>query len=59
MAKHFGLTWAMCTDHGGPNHSKVNLEQAYPDLLRSRILVPDVLQFWGMEFDAPPSTTTP
>ncbi|WP_245657614.1 phosphoesterase [Herbidospora mongoliensis] len=53
MAKHFGLTWAMCTDHGGPNHSKVNLEQAYPDLLRSRILVPDVLQFWGMEFDAP------
>ncbi|GAA0982924.1 hypothetical protein GCM10009555_053590 [Acrocarpospora macrocephala] len=53
MAKHFGLTWAMCTDHGGPTHSKVNLEQAYPDLLRSRILVPDVLQFWGMEFDTP------
>jgi len=53
MAKYFGLTWAMCTDHGGPTHSKVNLEQAYPDLLRSRVLVPDVLQFWGMEFDAP------
>ncbi|MDH3035217.1 phosphoesterase [Streptomyces sp. TRM75561] len=53
MAKHFGLTWAMCTDHGGPTHSKVNLEQAYPDLLLSRQLVPDVLQFWGMEFDAP------
>ncbi|MFJ8792493.1 phosphoesterase [Streptomyces sp. NPDC102462] len=53
MAKNFGLTWAMCTDHGGPNHSKVNLEQAYPDLLRSRRLVPEVLQFWGMEFDAP------
>ncbi|MGX1915790.1 hypothetical protein ACWIID_44450 [Streptomyces phaeochromogenes] len=53
MAKHFGLTWAMCTDHGGPTHSKVNLEQAYPDLLRSRELVPEVLQFWGMEFDAP------
>ncbi|GIH25795.1 hypothetical protein Aph01nite_41050 [Acrocarpospora phusangensis] len=53
MAKHFGLTWAMCTDHGGPTHSKVNLEQAYPDLLRSRVLVPEVLQFWGMEFDAP------
>lgn len=43
----------MCTDHGGPTHSKVNLEQAYPDLLRSRVLVPEVLQFWGMEFDAP------
>lgn len=53
MAKRFGLTWAMCTDHGGPAHSKVNLEQAYPDLLRSRRLVPEVLQFWGMEFDAP------
>ncbi|MEO3868895.1 phosphoesterase [Nonomuraea sp. B12E4] len=53
MAKFFGLTWAMCTDHGGPTHSKVNLEQAYPDLLRSRVLVPEVLQFWGMEFDAP------
>lgn len=53
MAKHFGLDWVMCTDHGGPTHSKVNLEQAYPDLLRSRALVPEVLQFWGMEFDAP------
>ncbi|WP_407109715.1 phosphoesterase [Streptomyces sp. DSM 116494] len=53
MAKHFGLTWAMCTDHGGPTHSKVNLELAYPELLRSRVLVPEVLQFWGMEFDAP------
>ncbi|WP_351237107.1 phosphoesterase [Streptomyces sp. NPDC002133] len=31
----------------------MNLEQAYPDLLRSRVLVPEVLQFWGMEFDAP------
>ncbi len=43
----------VCTDHGGPNHSKVNLEQAYPDLVRSRRLVPEVLQFWGMEFNAP------
>lgn len=53
MAKGFGLQWVMCTDHGGPNHSKVNLELAYPELLRSRVLVPEVLQFWGMEFDAP------
>jgi hypothetical protein len=53
MARYFGLSWAVCTDHGGPNHSKVSLEQAYPDLLRSRSLVPEVLQFWGMEFDAP------
>lgn len=53
MGKHFGLSWVTCTDHGGPTHSKVNLEQAYPDLLISRRLVPDVLQFWGMELDAP------
>lgn len=53
MAKSFGLSWVMCTDHGGPTHSKVNLELAYPDLLKSRDLVPEVLQFWGMEFDAP------
>ena len=53
MAKSFGLSWVMCTDHGGPTHSKVSLELAYPDLLKSRSLVPEVLQFWGMEFDAP------
>ncbi len=40
-------------DHGGPNHSKVNLEQAYPELLKSREAVPEVLQFYGMEFDTP------
>jgi hypothetical protein len=53
MAKYFGLRWTVATDHGGPTHSRVNLEQAYPDLLRSRVLVPDVVQFWGMEFDTP------
>ena len=53
MARRFGLSWVMCTDHGGPDHSRVNLELAYPDLLRSRRLVPEVLQFWGMEFDTP------
>ena len=37
----------------GPNHSKVNLEQAYPELLKSRAAVPEVLQFYGMEFDTP------
>jgi len=53
MAKNFGLQWMVCTDHGGPTHSKLNLQTAYPDLVRSRALVPDVLQYWGMEFDAP------
>ena len=51
--KKYGLDWMMTTDHGGPNHSKVNLEQAYPELLISRQAVPDVLQFYGMEFDTP------
>ncbi|WP_066307225.1 phosphoesterase [Bacillus sp. FJAT-29814] len=52
-AKKYGLDWVMTTDHGGPNHSKVNLEQAYPELLKSREAVPEVLQFYGMEFDTP------
>src|SRR6478735_4533716 len=52
-AKEYGLDWVMTTDHGGPNHSKVNLEQAYPELLKSRAAVPEVLQFYGMEFDTP------
>ena len=26
MGKYFGLSWAVATDHGDPNHSKVNLE---------------------------------
>jgi hypothetical protein len=52
-AKKYGLDWMVTTDHGGPNHSKVNLEQAYPELLKSRQAVPEVLQFYGMEFDTP------
>lgn len=53
MAKHYGLSWMVTTDHGGPNHSKVNLEMAYPELLLSRKVVPEVIQFYGMEFDTP------
>ncbi len=53
MAKYFGLGWMVATDHGGPNHSRVNLEQAYPELQQSRLVVPEVVQFWGMEFDTP------
>jgi hypothetical protein len=52
-AQKYGLDWMVTTDHGGPNHSKVNLEQAYPELLKSREEVPEVLQFYGMEFDTP------
>ena len=53
MGKHYGLSWMVNTDHGGPNHSKVNLELGYPELLLSRSAVPEVIQFYGMEFDTP------
>jgi hypothetical protein len=43
----------VATDHGGPLHSKLNYEQAYPELQRSRAEVPDLIQFYGMEFDTP------
>lgn len=52
-AKYYGLDWMVATDHGGPNHSKINLENAYPELLKSRKKTPEVIQFHGMEFDAP------
>jgi hypothetical protein len=53
MAREHGLNWMVTTDHGGPNHSKFNLERAYPELLRSRAEVPEVIQFYGMELDTP------
>jgi hypothetical protein len=53
MARHHGLDWMVTTDHGGPNHSKFNLEQAYVELQQSRVLVPDLLQFYGMELNMP------
>lgn len=53
MAQQFGLRWMVTTDHGGPNHSKLNLTKAYAELRQSRELVPDVLQFYGMEMNLP------
>ncbi|MEQ9401758.1 MAG: hypothetical protein RJQ04_21510 [Longimicrobiales bacterium] len=53
QARAHGLSWMVATDHGGPNHSRVNLEQAYPELLEAREAVPEVIQFFGMEFDSP------
>src|SRR5262245_5735908 len=41
------------TDHGGPNHSKLNLVHAYSELTESRKTAPEVLQFYGMEFNMP------
>ena len=53
MARRSGLSWMVATDHGGPNHSKVNLEKAYPELILSRELVPEVIQFFGLELNSP------
>lgn len=52
-AREHGLRWMVSTDHGGPNHSKLNYEEAYPSLVLSRESVPEVIQFYGMEFDTP------
>src|SRR5262245_32287571 len=52
-ARQFGLSWMVTTDHGGPNHSKFNLESAYAELKESRRAVPDLLQFYGMELNMP------
>lgn len=53
MARRHGLSWMVATDHGGPNHSKVNHDHAYPELKASREAVPEVLQFFGMELNSP------
>lgn len=53
MAGKHGLTWMVATDHGGPNHAKLNRDRAYPELESSRLKTPVVLQFWGMELDTP------
>jgi hypothetical protein len=53
MGRRYGLDWIVSTDHGGPNHSRINRDFAYQELLESRKAVPDVVQFYGMEFDTP------
>lgn len=53
MARQFGLRWMVSTDHGGPNHSKLNFEKAWPEVDRARRVVPEMLIFYGMEFDTP------
>lgn len=53
QAKAFGLRWMVHTDHGGPGHSAVMRDHAYPALVQARADVPEVIQFNGMEFDVP------
>ena len=53
MAHKHGLSWLVTTDHGGPGHSQLNFQQAYPALVAARQAVPEVMAFYGMEFDTP------
>lgn len=48
-----GLVWMVHTDHGGPGHSVVNRDHAWPALQDARRAVPGLIQFYGMEFDVP------
>ncbi len=53
QARAFSLRWMVHTDHGGPGHSAVTRDHAYPALTQARTDVPEVIQFNGMEFDVP------
>lgn len=53
MARRFGLDWMVSTDHGGPGHSALNHARAWPDVVAARSAVPDLLLFYGWEFDVP------
>jgi hypothetical protein len=53
QARAHGLQWMVATDHGGPNHSKINMDLAYPELLKARQQVPELLTFVGMELNLP------
>lgn len=52
-AREHGLAWMVSTDHGGPNHSRINHDLAWPAVQEARRLVPEVMVFFGMEFDTP------
>lgn len=52
-ARRFGLSWMVSTDHGGPMHAQLNADQAYPELVQARARVPELVLFYGMEFDTP------
>lgn len=53
MAQKYGLKWMVTTDHGGPLHSVVHRDRAYPELLAARNAFPGMKVFYGMELDTP------
>ena len=48
-----GLDFCVITDHGGPEHQRVLLSQAYPQLLEARRQNPGMLVFQGLEWNIP------
>lgn len=53
QARRHGLSWCVITDHGGPRHDKVALEQAYPELLAARRRFSSMHIFQGLEWNVP------
>ncbi len=56
-AERFGLSWMVTTDHGGPQHSRLNRRIAWPvleDVRRTMAAKGSrLILFYGMEFDTP------
>ena len=50
MAVKHGLDWMVCTDHGGPNHSKLNRDQAYPELVRGEAMIEETVRLEEQRF---------
>ena len=53
QGRAFGLDWMVLTDHGGPGHSALNHALAWPEIVAARAAMPDMVLFYGMEFDVP------
>jgi hypothetical protein len=53
QAARHGLRWCVITDHGGRNHDRVALEQAYPALQEARKEHPEIVVFQGLEWNIP------
>lgn len=48
-----GLDFCVITDHGGPEHSRVLLSDAYPQLVAARRKFPQITVFQGLEWNIP------
>lgn len=53
MAQKYGLKWFVSTDHGGLGLSQLHYEQTWPEVVEARKATPDLIIFYGMEFDTP------